>query len=268
MSMRAIDSNVWRTRRAERECLSVDDERIAERMLQLQARERFGSTLLVMRHAHKRRERRSRSNARASKSRTQAISALRYMNLMEQQIESSCARSAQRVPFLQHFGISILEPSCGGFRLHKIRQRFDRARLDDPQARCDRSSRRSTVLIRPGARIAIAAGSRGIDNLAAVVRDVSDYAEGARRASVRRAGDGQPWRSDGRRAGGDSDSRMASPKRRSARRFAPRWTSSSCRAETRRCGSSWIVTSTSPTARFSSTASSRTPIFTDAMKAA
>ncbi len=61
------------------------------------------------------------------------------------------------------------------YRLHKIRQRFDRTRLDDP-ARALRSQ--LAVLddvIRIRARIAIAAGSRGIDNLATVVRDVSDY---------------------------------------------------------------------------------------------
>ena len=62
-----------------------------------------------------------------------------------------------------------------GYQLHKIRQRFDRARLDDV-----RGTLRSQLAVLDGliparARIAIAAGSRGIDNLATVVRDVSDY---------------------------------------------------------------------------------------------
>jgi hypothetical protein len=60
-------------------------------------------------------------------------------------------------------------------RLFKVRQRFDRAHLDDP---CRELRSQLTALdkvVRPRARIAIAAGSRGIDNLALLVREVSDY---------------------------------------------------------------------------------------------
>jgi len=60
-------------------------------------------------------------------------------------------------------------------RLHKVRQRFDRTRLDDPRAALRPQLAALDGLIRPGARIAIGAGSRGIDNLALVVGVVSDY---------------------------------------------------------------------------------------------
>ena len=60
-------------------------------------------------------------------------------------------------------------------RLHKVRQRLDRTRLDDPRAALRPQLAALDGLIRPGARIAIGAGSRGIDNLALVVREVSDY---------------------------------------------------------------------------------------------
>ena len=60
-------------------------------------------------------------------------------------------------------------------RLHKVRQRLDRTRLDDPRAALRPQLAALDWLIRPGAHIAIAAGSRGIDNLALVVREVSDY---------------------------------------------------------------------------------------------
>ena len=59
--------------------------------------------------------------------------------------------------------------------LFKIRQRFDCARLDDPRAALRSQLPALGHMIRPGARIAIAAGSRGIDNLALLVREVSDY---------------------------------------------------------------------------------------------
>jgi hypothetical protein len=60
-------------------------------------------------------------------------------------------------------------------QLAKIRQRFDRTRLDDPVAALREELSKLDGLIRPGARIAIAAGSRGIDNLPAIFREVSSY---------------------------------------------------------------------------------------------
>ncbi len=68
------------------------------------------------------------------------------------------------------------------FQLVKIRQRFDRARLQDPRATLRAQLPALDAVIRTGARIAIAAGSRGIDNLALVVTEISDYlkARGAR----------------------------------------------------------------------------------------
>ena len=61
------------------------------------------------------------------------------------------------------------------YRLHKIRQRFDSARLEDPQITLRAQLNGLNDLIQPGGRIAIAAGSRGIDNLALTVRTVSDF---------------------------------------------------------------------------------------------
>lgn len=60
-------------------------------------------------------------------------------------------------------------------QLFKIRQRLDRSRLDDPRAALRDQLTKLDGLIHPRARIAIAAGSRGIDNLALFVRDMSDY---------------------------------------------------------------------------------------------
>jgi hypothetical protein len=59
--------------------------------------------------------------------------------------------------------------------LFKIRQRFDRNRLQDPPAALREQLAKLDRVIRPRARIAIAAGSRGIDNLALVVKEVSEY---------------------------------------------------------------------------------------------
>jgi hypothetical protein len=61
------------------------------------------------------------------------------------------------------------------FQLFKIRKRFDRARLEDPPATLRGQLRALDGDVRPGARIAIAAGSRGIDHLAPIVREISDY---------------------------------------------------------------------------------------------
>jgi hypothetical protein len=61
------------------------------------------------------------------------------------------------------------------WQLDKIRQRFDRTRLADPIAALGRQLPRLDALIRPHSRIAIAAGSRGIDNLAAIVGALCAY---------------------------------------------------------------------------------------------
>ena len=60
-------------------------------------------------------------------------------------------------------------------QLTKIRQHFDRARLDNPRGAVRSQLPALDAVIRPGAHIAIAVGSRGIDNLALVVREISDY---------------------------------------------------------------------------------------------
>ena len=68
------------------------------------------------------------------------------------------------------------------FQLVKIRQRFDRARHQDPRGALRAQLPALDAVIRTGARIAIAAGSRGIDNLSRVVAEIGDYlkARGAR----------------------------------------------------------------------------------------
>jgi hypothetical protein len=65
-----------------------------------------------------------------------------------------------------------------GYGLHKIRQRFDRTRLEDPQGTLRPQLTALTGLIQPGARIAVAAGSRGIDNLAQTIKTASDFIKG------------------------------------------------------------------------------------------
>lgn len=57
----------------------------------------------------------------------------------------------------------------------KIRQRFAANELADPRAVLQEQLARLDGMIRPGARIAIAVGSRGISNLAVVVKVVSDF---------------------------------------------------------------------------------------------
>ena len=59
--------------------------------------------------------------------------------------------------------------------LVKARQQFDRARLQDPRGALRAQLTALGGVIRPGARIAIAAGSRGIDNLATIVAEICDY---------------------------------------------------------------------------------------------
>ncbi len=69
---------------------------------------------------------------------------------------------------------SYVLPSVTPMRLFKIRQRFDAQELADPHGSASRpADAGSGGLIRPGARVAIAVGSRGIDNLAAIVREVA-----------------------------------------------------------------------------------------------
>jgi len=59
-------------------------------------------------------------------------------------------------------------------RMVAIRQHFDREKLDDVAAAVRREMDRDDVRekLRPGMRIAITAGSRGVDNLAVVIREV------------------------------------------------------------------------------------------------
>ncbi len=60
-------------------------------------------------------------------------------------------------------------------RLTKIRQRFERNGLPDPLVAVREQLARLDESISPGARIAIAVGSRGIDNLSAIVKEVVSY---------------------------------------------------------------------------------------------
>jgi len=65
-----------------------------------------------------------------------------------------------------------------GVRLSKIRQRFERNGLHDPIFAVREQLPRLDELIQPRARIAIAVGSRGINNLASTVREVAAYVTG------------------------------------------------------------------------------------------
>ena len=59
--------------------------------------------------------------------------------------------------------------------LIKVRRRFDRSRLEDPRGALRSQLSALDGAIRPGARVAIAAGSRGIENLATIVRETGGY---------------------------------------------------------------------------------------------
>ena len=63
-------------------------------------------------------------------------------------------------------------------RLAKIRQRFERSGLPDPILTLREQLARLDHRIQPGARIAIAVGSRGIDNLSSIVKEVVAYVKG------------------------------------------------------------------------------------------
>src|SRR5688572_23306967 len=62
-----------------------------------------------------------------------------------------------------------------GQRVVKIRQRFDGARLEDVGGTLAEQLSALDGVIHARSRIAIAAGSRGIDNLAALVRHLGAY---------------------------------------------------------------------------------------------
>jgi hypothetical protein len=62
--------------------------------------------------------------------------------------------------------------------LTRVRQRFDSTHIDDVEGEVRRQLVGSGVTIRPGGSIAIATGSRGIDNIAAIVRCVVRWVRG------------------------------------------------------------------------------------------
>ena len=58
--------------------------------------------------------------------------------------------------------------------MHRARQTFDGPVLEDIEGETRRQVRRFAETIKPGARIAITAGSRGIANIARVIRSIGD----------------------------------------------------------------------------------------------
>ena len=60
----------------------------------------------------------------------------------------------------------------------RVRQRFDSTHIDDVEGEVHRQLVASGVTIRPGASIAIATGSRGIDHIAVIVRCVVRWVQG------------------------------------------------------------------------------------------
>lgn len=64
-------------------------------------------------------------------------------------------------------------------RMVRLRQRFDPERLDDPSAEAFRAAAEAARVLSPGARVAVAVGSRGIRNLQAIVRAVLEALRGA-----------------------------------------------------------------------------------------
>ncbi|MDP8923390.1 MAG: DUF2088 domain-containing protein [Chloroflexota bacterium] len=58
--------------------------------------------------------------------------------------------------------------------MHRVRQRFDAPVVDDVEGETRRQVRRFAGSIKPGARIAITAGSRGIANIARIIKAAGD----------------------------------------------------------------------------------------------
>src|SRR5687767_8695560 len=92
-----------------------------------------------------------------------------------------CVLFRRRCSASDHAG-SLYLRAMRQLQLLKIRQQFDRARLEDPRGALRAQLPALDSMIRPNATIAIAAGSRGIDNLAGVVTELGEYlrARGAR----------------------------------------------------------------------------------------
>ena len=65
-----------------------------------------------------------------------------------------------------------------GYRLFKICQQLERNELPDPQAALREQLGRIAALIRPGGRIAIGVGSRGIYNLPLIVKEIAEFVKG------------------------------------------------------------------------------------------
>src|SRR5689334_24271880 len=61
------------------------------------------------------------------------------------------------------------------YRVFKIRQRFDPTHLADPRAAIREALAALDGRIRPGARIAVGVGSRGLDNLALLVKELCAF---------------------------------------------------------------------------------------------
>lgn len=65
-------------------------------------------------------------------------------------------------------------------RMYAVRQVFDPARIEDPAAVLREQLARPEIraCVRPGMSVAITAGSRGIDNIALIIREVVDFLKG------------------------------------------------------------------------------------------
>lgn len=90
-------------------------------------------------------------------------------------------------------------------RMVPVRQRFDARRIDpeDMEAIIGGQFRREDVRgkITPGMRIAVGVGSRGIENLALIVRAVVQELKKLGAVPVHRSGHGQSWRRKSGRPG-------------------------------------------------------------------
>src|SRR5205814_8437651 len=74
-----------------------------------------------------------------------------------------------------HIGCAGIMPSM---RLIKISQQFEAPALADPAAEVRAQLARLDSAVRPGARVGIAVGSRGISNLSAIVKAVCEFVAG------------------------------------------------------------------------------------------
>ena len=113
--------------------------------------------------------------------------------------------------------------------LVRLRQKFEAPRVADVagEVRAQLESLQLDQRIKPGQSVAITAGSRGIANIAVIIKAIVEHVKRLGRRAVHRAGDGQPRRRHGRRAARGARRLRHHRGSIAAARSAPAWRRSS-----------------------------------------